>query len=106
SLLTVYAAPHTHLLSLQDAVPILLIALSSRRVLERSPGSARRGPASTRVVFVQHRDVLYEDDPRGCEARWAPAVMPARRRVSFRSEEHTSELQSRENLLCRLLLEK
>src|SRR5690606_39854498 len=26
--------------------------------------------------------------------------------VLFRSEEHTSELQSRENLVCRLLLEK
>src|SRR5690606_41211068 len=26
--------------------------------------------------------------------------------VSMRSEEHTSELQSRENLVCRLLLEK
>src|SRR5436309_8248860 len=28
------------------------------------------------------------------------------RRASNRSEEHTSELQSRENLVCRLLLEK
>src|SRR5690606_40457637 len=28
------------------------------------------------------------------------------RRVRDRSEEHTSELQSRENLVCRLLLEK
>src|SRR5215475_2748682 len=27
-------------------------------------------------------------------------------RPSWRSEEHTSELQSRENLVCRLLLEK
>src|SRR5207302_7959366 len=27
-------------------------------------------------------------------------------RVDLRSEEHTSELQSRENLVCRLLLEK
>src|SRR5690606_41014159 len=27
-------------------------------------------------------------------------------RLAFRSEEHTSELQSRENLVCRLLLEK
>src|SRR5690606_2580084 len=27
-------------------------------------------------------------------------------RISQRSEEHTSELQSRENLVCRLLLEK
>src|SRR5690606_42037366 len=26
--------------------------------------------------------------------------------IEFRSEEHTSELQSRENLVCRLLLEK
>src|SRR5690606_7155717 len=30
---------------------------------------------------------------------------PGRRRRSARSEEHTSELQSRENLVCRLLLE-
>src|SRR5690606_40274024 len=30
----------------------------------------------------------------------------ARRRQQVRSEEHTSELQSRENLVCRLLLEK
>src|SRR5690606_42029189 len=30
----------------------------------------------------------------------------ARRRVSPRSEEHTAELQSRENLVCRLLLAK
>src|SRR5690606_14066712 len=30
----------------------------------------------------------------------------ARRRARSRSEEHTSELQSRENLVCRLLLEK
>src|SRR5690606_40402323 len=39
-----------------------------------------------------------------------PAQLPARARVEphelERSEEHTSELQSRENLVCRLLLEK
>src|SRR5690606_41097682 len=29
-----------------------------------------------------------------------------RRQMMLRSEEHTSELQSRENLVCRLLLEK
>src|SRR5690606_41479786 len=33
-----------------------------------------------------------------------PQERPLRRRA--RSEEHTSELQSRENLVCRLLLEK
>src|SRR5690606_41575195 len=31
---------------------------------------------------------------------------PGRLRLVARSEEHTSELQSRENLVCRLLLEK
>src|SRR5690606_42082960 len=48
-------------------------------------------------------------------ARTCPTRVPAppdrrpRRRVlscHHRSEEHTSELQSRENLVCRLLLEK
>src|SRR5690606_41428228 len=41
--------------------------------------------------------------------RLARLVHQARARASFpveRSEEHTSELQSRENLVCRLLLEK
>src|SRR5690606_40184632 len=40
-----------------------------------------------------------------CECGWrSPEMFP----IDFedRSEEHTSELQSRENLVCRLLLEK
>src|SRR5690606_40623350 len=49
------------------------------------------------------------------KAQAHPATPPAPRRTatgsphaasSWRSEEHTSELQSRENLVCRLLLEK
>src|SRR5690606_42055826 len=37
-----------------------------------------------------------------------PRVRDVQREIAavFRSEEHTSELQSRENLVCRLLLEK
>src|SRR5207302_3921768 len=38
--------------------------------------------------------------------RYLVVVSPGSRRLAFRSEEHTSELQSRENLVCRLLLEK
>src|SRR2546430_13133365 len=34
------------------------------------------------------------------------AATPNARYVEFRSEEHTSELQSQSNLVCRLLLEK
>src|SRR5690606_41730357 len=36
---------------------------------------------------------------------WADSAQ-ALRQLGVRSEEHTSELQSRENLVCRLLLEK
>src|SRR3712207_8943352 len=36
----------------------------------------------------------------------APNVSRSNRPSSFRSEEHTSELQSRQYLVCRLLLEK
>src|SRR5690606_41072694 len=37
---------------------------------------------------------------------WRSFGWPRNSRPSARSEEHTSELQSRENLVCRLLLEK
>src|SRR5690606_42059830 len=36
----------------------------------------------------------------------APGLHYLERHPGLRSEEHTSELQSRENLVCRLLLEK
>src|SRR5690606_40224361 len=38
--------------------------------------------------------------------RQFPLIPAFSRQPSMRSEEHTSELQSRENLVCRLLLEK
>src|SRR3712207_8541884 len=54
-----------------------------------------------------------ELDARGLRERVAVVVMTATERVSYydrfcgaRSEEHTSELQSRQYLVCRLLLEK
>src|SRR3712207_7829659 len=36
----------------------------------------------------------------------APLLRATRSRLALRSEEHTSELQSRQYLVCRLLLEK
>src|SRR2546430_10045092 len=38
--------------------------------------------------------------------RWLPPRRPMPSRNHSRSEEHTSELQSQSNLVCRLLLEK
>src|SRR5690606_40697956 len=66
------------------------------RVGTRLPAEERRDPA--RALFG-HAPVLPVGSPRQ-DARTAAAGAPAR------SEEHTSELQSRENLVCRLLLEK
>src|SRR3712207_7323222 len=40
------------------------------------------------------------------EARVATTITTAKLRMKARSEEHTSELQSRQYLVCRLLLEK
>src|SRR5690606_39437958 len=42
----------------------------------------------------------------GRKAAWIYRGRSAERPIRARSEEHTSELQSRENLVCRLLLEK
>src|SRR5690554_7363593 len=43
-------------------------------------------------------------DPR--DSKFTPARVPAMCPTPARSEEHTSELQSRPHLVCRLLLEK
>src|SRR2546428_9703023 len=50
---------------------------------------------------LPHRDRLRHEDVRGRAARDVPGELAERR-----SEEHTSELQSRSDLVCRLLLEK
>src|SRR3712207_6989966 len=66
----------------------------------RIPGAGHR-------LLRQHGvDTLLQDQPgrgrRDGHARFRPAAVPQ----PERSEEHTSELQSRQYLVCRLLLEK
>src|SRR6266511_5956518 len=55
----------------------------------------RSAPPPPRAVSTTH------EQPGGVAGARAPRAGPRRR-----SEEHTSELQSREKLVCRLLLEK
>src|SRR5437016_10702480 len=55
------------------------------------------------VIGVTAGFVLYLRERRRCNAL---ACRMAGSRVTLRSEEHTSELQSLTNLVCRLLLEK
>src|SRR6266480_6095627 len=62
----------------------------------------RRPPRSTLFPYT----TLFRSSPPPLACRcWKKAVTPSTRR-SRRSEEHTSELQSHVNLVCRLLLEK
>src|SRR3712207_8440623 len=88
------ATTEIYTLSLHDALPI----------------SAPRHPPQS--ALARGGDVLRIRQP----GRWRPGVEHQRRalevvdpgieRAAVRSEEHTSELQSRQYLVCRLLLEK
>src|SRR2546422_6404044 len=69
----------------------------------RAAPRTSRGPASGRRC-VQAPRVLHP--PRGGGGRSAAGRRPSGARPTTRSEEHTSELQSRLHLVCRLLLEK
>src|SRR5439155_19631369 len=80
----------TYPLSLHDALPISAAARAScRRVIPQ---------ILTRVLIGAVPIPRRTPRPPG-------KVLPARRSAP-RSEEHTSELQSRGHLVCRLLLEK
>src|SRR5207253_8170110 len=88
-------------LSLHDALPIWLLMPCKKKyrwqktydsVLHESD-PARRLPLIERTVAeLERRFAELGDDPATA--------------VELRSEEHTSELQSRGHLVCRLLLEK
>src|SRR5258708_19336327 len=60
---------------------------------------------SPRAQRSSSRSRSHHCDPRGSSA-WHPRCTPPTRRARWRSEEHTSELQSPDHLVCRLLLEK
>src|SRR5690606_41983082 len=62
----------------------------------------------TLVDRVENADPRFNVDRRVLEERWKnPGDQALYKNIAdLRSEEHTSELQSRENLVCRLLLEK
>src|SRR2546427_4651031 len=68
--------------------------------LFRSPGG--RGPV--RWNPPRTRDTSSSSRSRPCCSGGRRSG--TRRRATSRSEEHTSELQSQSNLVCRLLLEK
>src|SRR5260370_26586021 len=81
------ATTEIYTLSLHDALPILA-------ALEQNRGE----PLA--AVVMAGLELRSEDTPAAME--WLEAALDK----EDRSEEHTSELQSHLNLVCRLLLEK
>src|SRR5690625_6846378 len=75
-------------LSLHDALPILRDARVRVTLIDRN-------------VYKTFQPLLYQVATAGLNPRDVTMFRPA-----VRSEEHTSELQSRGHLVCRLLLEK
>src|SRR2546429_9926618 len=67
----------------------------------------RRPPRSTLFPYTTlFRSVASSIGTRGAVVAYQKAVSGSGRANKERSEEHTSELQSRLHLVCRLLLEK
>src|SRR5205807_9564498 len=92
--LTLTPTPEIYTLSLHDALPISTV--SHEFLAAQLPNGV------TRCFGVSALDTL------GYESMWAPVWLDTPRpdARNVRSEEHTSELQSPCNLVCRLLLEK
>src|SRR5207302_4522198 len=82
------ASTATYPLSLHDALPISGCVLADRLSADG-----------------KRRVLLLEAGPRD-RSLWIHLPIGYGKTMFHRSEEHTSELQSRENLVCRLLLEK
>src|SRR5699024_12878492 len=99
-LLTVPSTPSFYTLSLHDALPISFAAVASAmRCSSSDISGVGAGEASAGSVETASGSVT---------GRFSTGVSAGLTRVlrTTRSEEHTSELQSRFDLVCRLLLEK
>src|SRR3712207_7454927 len=89
------ATTEIYTLSLHDALPIFKL-----KTLWRPKILTRTSPLSPAIVPRISRPFQSMRCARKCTS--ASRLKPEKRR----SEEHTSELQSRQYLVCRLLLEK
>src|SRR5439155_7714452 len=95
--------PCTYTLSLHDALPIFLAGVVGRPHV--AGGVAYVAAVISEPGTIRHTamDQLIFGELDGTKTPRLDALLDACR---ARSEEHTSELQSRGHLVCRLLLEK
>src|SRR5690606_39804228 len=94
------AAATSSTLSLHDALPIS--RHSGRRMPQHAGGDAGLLDLAVAGQHARHPRQVHLVGPATGVAEHHRAVSG----VVARSEEHTSELQSRQKLVCRLLLEK
>src|SRR5438874_13741852 len=87
----------TTLFSYSDAIPTDLPAFPTRR----SSDLRSRSRSAARIDRAAYSPVV-----RSATGKPALTGVPVADLTTGRSEEHTSELQSRRDLVCRLLLEK
>src|SRR5947209_15076959 len=90
--------PPRSTLSLHDALPIFSAAL----IALTSPLHRHFDVVDAGALRIEHNVQPFAADDVNDDV--GPKTRRRRRRI--RSEEHTSELQSRQYLVCRLLLEK
>src|SRR5256885_13129881 len=93
------ATTEIYTLSLHDALPICEKMKSSAPAANTS--SAKATAVQTRFTNFMPFCISMIFSPR-----WWDKLQSRGHKLSSRSEEHTSELQSPCNLVCRLLLEK
>src|SRR5207237_9987371 len=100
------STPYLYTLSLHDALPIFCRE-QSHRILETLFG------VDALVTQISGDTTRFFPNLVFPVAAWQPSELSLefvrgfdRGSASYRSEEHTSELQSHLNLVCRLLLEK
>src|SRR5205085_7087829 len=93
-------------LSLHDALPICPFPTTTPRPMAASCSTNRSDSTSCSPITASPQTACLQ------RCIWFPAATCSSTSIAscrigrWRSEEHTSELQSQSNLVCRLLLEK
>src|SRR3712207_7520992 len=97
-----FLLPYLEIVFLKDVIETVVAhtVLLAKLLVVHLPQLA---PAYTRVFTADFLDILHAESLIGQSGHQAVSMLVI---GLFRSEEHTSELQSRQYLVCRLLLEK
>src|SRR5207237_1526935 len=105
------STPHTHRSVRAQPAPrpfpytALFRSRRQRAAIRRAPSSVRPSSPASRSSWTPYISAV-NSKPRRSRSVSRAGAAPARLTERDRSEEHTSELQSHLNIVCRLLLEK